>query len=62
MISKFTKEKVLSCCDNPDINLTENIGRMEVEMRCLNCNEFYIVISGMPIVDYWNDMIIKRNQ
>ncbi len=51
-----------NCCANPEFKITEDEVRMEKKMECLNCNEFYIVIIGMPVIDYWNEMIIERNR
>ncbi len=53
---------VEDCCEKPAIVFSKDTDRMEMKMQCENCNEFYIVIAGMPIIDYWNKMIIERNR
>ncbi len=50
------------CCKLPKFEISTDVGRMEMKMECLNCNEFYIVITGAPIIDYWNEHIIERDR
>ncbi len=55
-------ENIEACCANPELTISEDVGRMEMKMECCNCNQYHIVIIGMPIIDYWNRMIIERDR